>query len=92
MSENYSSLESMCELIVDCPHFTPEWTDSGFIVLKNQNIRNGSLDLSSPSYTNEIDFQKRIKRAAPQAGDIVFTREAPMGEVCLIPQRTSSAA
>ncbi len=32
------------------------------------------------------DFQKRIKRAEPQFEDIVFTREAPMGEVCLIPE------
>lgn len=81
-----SSLESMCELIVDCPHSTPTWTDAGFIVLRNQNIRNGRLDLSSPSFTDEAGYQSRIKRAVPQAGDIVFTREAPMGEVCLIPE------
>ncbi|MFZ4474130.1 MAG: restriction endonuclease subunit S, partial [Saprospiraceae bacterium] len=28
----------------------------------------------------------RIKRAVPQAGDIVITREAPMGDVCQIPE------
>lgn len=86
MEDKFDSLESMCELIVDCPHSTPEWTDEGIIVLRNQNIRNGVLDLSTPSYTNEGDYQKRIKRAVPHAGDIVFTREAPMGEVCLIPE------
>ncbi|PSF08957.1 restriction endonuclease subunit S [Marinobacter halophilus] len=76
----------MCELIVDCPHSTPKWTDEGMIVLRNQNIRNGQLDLSSPSFTDTAGYQSRIKRAVPQAGDIVFTREAPMGEVCLIPE------
>ncbi|PWI32940.1 restriction endonuclease subunit S [Vibrio albus] len=76
----------MCELVVDCPHSTPKWTDEGIIVLRNQNIKNGVLDLSAPSFTNEEDYQKRIKRAAPKAGDIVFTREAPMGEVCMIPE------
>jgi type I restriction enzyme S subunit len=86
MADSFDSLESMCELIVDCPHSTPKWTDEGVIVLRNQNIRNGVLDLTTPSYTNEEDYQKRIKRAVPQAGDIVFTREAPMGEVCLIPK------
>jgi len=80
------SLESICELVVDCPHSTPKWTDSGVIVLRNQNIRNGELDLSSPSYTDEEGYRSRIKRAIPQAGDIVFTREAPMGEVCVIPE------
>ena len=86
MPLNTETLGSLCELVVDCPHSTPKWTDEGIIVLRNQNIRNGVLDLSTPSYTNEEDYQKRIKRAVPQVGDIVFTREAPMGEVCMIPK------
>jgi type I restriction enzyme S subunit len=86
MISETNTLENMCELVVDCPHFTPKWTDNGLIVIRNQNIKGGTLDLSNPSYTNEGDFQKRIKRAGPQVGDIVFTREAPMGEVCLIPE------
>ncbi|HDM8233465.1 TPA: restriction endonuclease subunit S [Vibrio campbellii] len=81
-----STLEDMCELIVDCPHSTPKWTDSGVVVLRNQNIRNGVLDLSSPSYTDEAGYLSRVKRAVPQAGDIVITREAPMGEVCVVPK------
>ncbi|OOE40623.1 restriction endonuclease subunit S [Salinivibrio kushneri] len=86
MSFETATLDSLCELIVDCPHSTPKWTDEGIIVLRNQNIRNGVLDLSAPSFTNEEDYLKRIKRAAPKTGDIVFTREAPMGEVCMIPE------
>lgn len=86
MSVDTDTLESMCELIVDCPHSTPEWTDRGYIVTRNQNIKNGVLNLSSPSFTNEDDYKKRIKRAAPKAGDIIFTREAPMGEVCIVPK------
>jgi len=81
-----STLEDMCEFVIDCPHFTPEWTDSGFIVIRNQNIRDGRLDLSNPSFTHHDDFLRRIKRAKPQAGDIIFTREAPMGEVCMVPE------
>lgn len=85
MSVDTNTLESMCELIVDCPHSTPEWTDEGYVVTRNQNIKNGVLDLSSPSFTSRDDYLKRIKRAKPKAGDIIFTREAPMGEVCMIP-------
>ena len=81
-----TSLEEMCELIVDCPHFTPEWTDQGYRVIRNQNIRNGRLNLSNPSFTHKADFERRIKRARPQPGDIIFTREAPMGEVCMLPE------
>lgn len=82
---NVQTLKSLCELVVDCPHSTPKWTDSGVIVLRNQNIKNGKLDLSNPSYTDENHYLGRIKRAAPQEGDIVITREAPMGDVCQIP-------
>lgn len=78
-------LADLCETIVDCPHSTPVWMDSGVVVLRNQNIRNGRLDLSQPSYTDEAHFADRTRRALPREGDLVITREAPMGEVCMIP-------
>lgn len=80
-----ASLADLCESITDCPHSTPVWTDSGVVVLRNQNIRAGRLDLSQPSYTSEEQFTLRTRRAIPRAGDLVITREAPMGEVCMIP-------
>ena len=81
-----STLHDMCELVVDCPHFTPEWTEHGFVVIRNQNIRNGRLNLDDRRYTHQKDFLRRIRRAKPRAGDIIFTREAPMGEVCRVPE------
>jgi type I restriction enzyme S subunit len=81
-----ASLSELCEQIADCPHSTPLWTDSGVIVLRNQNIRDGRLDLSSPSYTDELNFEQRSRRARLKAGDLVLTREAPMGEVCMVPE------
>lgn len=82
---NIVKLKDLCLLVVDCPHSTPRWTDSGVIVLRNQYIKNGKLDLTSPSFTDEENYNFRTKRAIPQEGDIVITREAPMGEVCMIP-------
>jgi type I restriction enzyme S subunit len=79
-------LSELCEQIADCPHSTPLWTNSGVIVLRNQNIRGGRLDLSSPSYTDEEHFEQRSRRARLKAGDLVLTREAPMGEVCMVPE------
>jgi len=72
-------LADLCESIVDCPHSTPVWTDRGVLVLRNQNIRNGRLDLTEPSYTDEAQFAERTRRALPTEGDLVITREAPMG-------------
>lgn len=88
MSDNFKTdtLDSLCELIVDCPHSTPTWTTFGYVVIRNQNITDGVLDLSSPSYTDYSGDRDRTKRASPQENDIVITREAPMGRVCLIPK------
>jgi len=78
-------LEELCEAVIDCPHSTPVWMDHGVVVLRSSNIRNGRLDLSNPSFTDENHYNERSKRARIQAGDLIITREAPMGEVCLIP-------
>ncbi len=85
MQSDLRPLRELCSLIVDCPHSTPVWTDTGYIVIRNQNIKNGRLDLSAPSFTDAEHFIQRTRRAKPTAGDIIFTREAPMGEVCMIP-------
>ncbi len=86
MPSEVRPLRELCSLIADCPHSTPVWTDSGHIVIRNQNIKNGRLDLSAPSFTDAEHFAHRTRRAKPTAGDIIFTREAPMGEVCMIPK------
>lgn len=82
----YKTIRDLCSIVVDCPHSTPTWTVSGKIVVRNNNIKNGRIDFSSPSYTDDEHFQQRIKRATPQGGDIIITREAPMGEVGMIPE------
>ena len=80
------TLEQVCEGIWDCPHSTPRWTDDGVLVLRSHNIRNGRLNLSRVSFTDSAHFRQRTARAKPQPGDIVITREAPMGEVCMLPE------
>lgn len=79
-------LYELCEAVIYCPHSTSVWMDHGVIVLRSSNIQNGRLDLGNPSFTDEYHYEERSKRAQIQAGDLVITREAPMGEVCLIPE------
>ena len=80
------TIKELCSVVVDCPHSTPTWTAEGKIVVRSNNIKNGRIDFSSPSYTDDEHFQQRIKRATPQGGDIIITREAPMGEAGMIPE------
>lgn len=79
------SLIDVCEQIADCSHSTPVWKDDGFIVLRTQNIKDGQISLSSPSFTDEAHYLERIGRAVPETGDIVVTREAPAGEIGIVP-------
>ena len=81
-----ASIGNLCSAVLDCHHSTPVWTTTGEVVIRNQNIREGKLDLSQPSYTDAGHFAERTRRATPTHGDLVITREAPMGLVCMIPE------
>lgn len=73
-------------LATDNSRTTPTWTESGVAVVRSKNIKNGRLDLTTqPSYTDEESFAKRTKNVVPRADDVIITREAPMGEICMIP-------
>lgn len=85
MKIEYLSLEDVCERIVDCPHESPEWRDQGIHVIRNFNLVDGQIDLSDSYYVDEETYRKRIQRAVPQAGDIIFSREAPIGNCAIIP-------
>ena len=87
MSE-FRTIRELCSVVVDCPHSTPKWTANGKIVIRNKNIKHGKIDFTSPSYTDDEHFAQRIKRAKPQPGDIIITREAPIGDVGMIPENT----
>ena len=90
MSE-FRTIRELCSVVVDCPHSTPKWTANGKIVIRNKNIKHGKIDFSSPSYTDDEHFAQRIKRAKPQPGDIIITREAPIGDVGMIPLRANQS-
>lgn len=79
------SLISLSESITDCHHSTPEFTDKGKMVIRSHNVKNGRLVLDRVSYTTDEDFELRTSRAIPRSGDLIITREAPMGEVCIVP-------
>ena len=82
----YCKLQDLCTNIIDCPHSTPEWKDSGIRVVRNFNLKNGNLDFTDGYFVDEETYLNRIKRAVPEEYDIVISREAPMGVVAIIPK------
>ena len=78
-------LQSVCELIIDCPHTTPTFLSEGVRVARNFNIRDGRFVPEPAYYTSEEQYRERVRRAVPEPGDVLFSREAPVGEACVIP-------
>ncbi|MBO9484309.1 restriction endonuclease subunit S [Salinisphaera sp. G21_0] len=80
-----TSIEKASLDVVDCPHTTPKFTNDGVLVARTFNIKNGRFQDTKASYVSESEYQTRTTRLEPQAGDIIFTREAPVGEAFVIP-------
>jgi type I restriction enzyme, S subunit len=75
----------LCERIVDCPHTTPNFCDYGLLVARTSNIRDGKFITAGASRVSEQEYSQRIARLEPKPDDIIFCREAPVGEAFVIP-------
>lgn len=83
-----STIMAVCEKVVDCPHSTPKWVESGKLCLRTTNFKRGYLDLSEKNYVSNETFDARNKRLVPKPGDILFSREgAILGIACIIPEK-----
>lgn len=82
----WATLMQTSLLIVDCHNKTAPYVSSGIRLIRTTNIRNGQLNLLEPKYVSEETYERWSARCKPEPGDILVTREAPMGEVCIIPK------
>ena len=83
--EKNKELEELCELIVDCEHKTAPTQDEGVPSIRTPNIGKGKLLLDGVYRVSEVTYRKWTRRAEPQPGDLIFAREAPAGNVAIIP-------
>ena len=79
------SLDSLCELIVDCEHKTAPTQESGIPSIRTPNIGKGRLLLDGVYRVSEATYEEWTRRAKPQAGDLILAREAPAGNVAVVP-------
>jgi type I restriction enzyme S subunit len=82
----WSTISRVCEKVVDCPHSTPKWTQSGQICIRTSEIKPCYLDLSQARYVSEDTYRERIQRLEPKEGDIVYSREGTLGQAAIIPK------
>ena len=87
----FTTCSKVCEKIIDCKNRTPPETPDGFPVIRTPNVRNGEFIDADLLHTDEQSYLIWTMRGKPQVDDIVITREAPVGEVCMIPNRHPAA-
>ena len=78
-------LSDLCEAIVDCEHKTALTQPWGIPSIRTTNINNGRLDIENANRVSEETYKKWTVRLEPQPGDLILAREAPVGEVGIVP-------
>lgn len=70
---------------VDYRGRTPEKSDDGIPLITTGAIRNGRIDHSrNPEWVSEKVYEELLTRGMPEVGDLLFTSEAPLGEVAIL--------
>ena len=70
-------------LFIDYRGNTPPKTENGIPLITAKNIRMGHLNREPREYISEDTFKTWMTRGFPEIGDLFFTTEAPLANVCL---------
>jgi len=74
-----------CGSRVDYRGKTPEKVDDGVFLITAKNIKDGKIDYEvSQEYVRDDEYLEIMRRGFPKKGDLLFTTEAPLGEVALV--------
>lgn len=76
-------ISELCLLAVDCVNKTAPRVEyeTPFKMIRTTNVKSGYVSLDDVGYVSEEVFEKWTRRSKPQYGDVILTREAPVGEV-----------
>jgi type I restriction enzyme S subunit len=68
--------------VVDYRGRTPTKVDDGVFLVTARNIRDGKIDYSaSEEFIDASEYEAVMRRGRPEIGDVLFTTEAPLGQV-----------
>lgn len=77
-------IDDACEDVIDYRGRTPPVTSAGIPHLRTTNVRDGRINWQAESFVSEETYEKFMTRGIPRRGDVLFTMEAPMGEVAVV--------
>jgi type I restriction enzyme S subunit len=79
-------IDSVCSAIIDCVNKTAPIVEepTPYKMIRTTNVRDGKISLERVNCVSEAVFAQWTRRQLPQVGDVILTREAPLGEVGMI--------
>ncbi len=78
-------LRRVVDQFVDYRGRTPTKVDDGIPLITAGAVRDGTIDHKrAPEYMAPEEYDEFMRRGLPRKGDLVFTTEAPLGEVALV--------
>jgi type I restriction enzyme S subunit len=78
-------LSKCLDRVIDYRGKAPPKSESGIPLITARNVRFGWLDMSSDEYIEASEYENWMSKGMPKDGDILFTTEAPLGNVALFP-------
>ena len=81
---NIHTLKSVCNFI-DYRGKTPEKSQEGVPLITAKNIKNNMFTVEPQEFIPAQNYEAIMTRGIPKHNDILFTTEAPLGNVCRIP-------
>ena len=81
-----TQIGDLCQLMVDCVNRTAPVVDgpTPYKMLRTTNVRDGRVDTTNVRFVEADTFVRWNRRATPRRGDVILTREAPVGEVGIL--------
>jgi type I restriction enzyme S subunit len=79
-----SLLPDVCRFI-DYRGKTPEKSDMGIPLITAKNVKDNHFSIEPREYIPTDNYDSVMTRGVPQINDVLFTTEAPLGNVCRIP-------
>ena len=79
-------VSDLCSDIIDCVNKTAPISavETPYRMLRTSDVRDGFINLEGLNCVTEEVYKKWTRRGELYVGDVVFTREAPLGEVGLV--------
>ena len=78
-------LIQLSQMLVDCHNKTAPYVEVGIPIVRTTNIRERKFIDRDLKFVSKETYDYWSRRCPPEPGDIIFTREAPMGEALIIP-------